>query len=271
MPAAETQEDGIDVMSPYYIHASDNPGQIFVSELLHDGNYGEWVADMSNALYAKNKIGFVDGTIPMPGNDSPNLAYLQCYGQRMAEECYEQGSQKQYDVFATVKTQILSMKPTVILGHAYHLVAEDEQQRLISAMHRPTAEVAAFQTQRNQYGQEGAEKRDWRKEKPKCGHCQKIGHTADRCYEVIGYPPDWKKSRREKKDKSGSWNDKKNGPKAAQVIVEGSPILGLSIQQYERLLQQLNVDVESNISPQQSQPNVNMAGTCYYATTCEDS
>ncbi|KAJ1418792.1 Retrotransposon gag domain [Sesbania bispinosa] len=79
MSAAETQESGIDVMSPYYIHASDNSGQIFVSELLHDGNYGEWVADMSNALYAKNKIGFVDGTIPMPGNDSPNLAYwMRC-------------------------------------------------------------------------------------------------------------------------------------------------------------------------------------------------
>ncbi|KAJ1377980.1 Retrovirus-related Pol polyprotein from transposon TNT 1-94 [Sesbania bispinosa] len=40
-------EGHIDVMSPYYIHASDSPGQIFVNELLHDGNYGEWVADMS--------------------------------------------------------------------------------------------------------------------------------------------------------------------------------------------------------------------------------
>ncbi|KAJ1410971.1 Retrovirus-related Pol polyprotein from transposon TNT 1-94 [Sesbania bispinosa] len=41
MPVAEIQEGGIDVMSPYYIHASDNQGKIFVSELLHDGNYGE--------------------------------------------------------------------------------------------------------------------------------------------------------------------------------------------------------------------------------------
>lgn len=59
-------------MSPYYLHASDHPGLIFVSELLNDGNYEEWVAYMSNALYAKNKIEFVDGSIPMPEVDSCN-------------------------------------------------------------------------------------------------------------------------------------------------------------------------------------------------------
>lgn len=31
----------IDIMSPYYIHAADHPGQNFVSEPLNDGNYGE--------------------------------------------------------------------------------------------------------------------------------------------------------------------------------------------------------------------------------------
>lgn len=48
------------------------------------------------------------------------------------------------EVFATVKTQILSVAPTLSLGHAYHLVAEDEQQRLISAMYKPVTETTAF-------------------------------------------------------------------------------------------------------------------------------
>lgn len=43
------------------------------------------------------------------------------------------------DVFSIVKTQILSMAPELNLGQAYHPVAEDEQQRMISAMTRPTA------------------------------------------------------------------------------------------------------------------------------------
>ncbi|KAL0303372.1 UNVERIFIED_CONTAM: hypothetical protein Sradi_6205300 [Sesamum radiatum] len=62
-------------MSPYYLYASGNPGQIYVSELLHDGNYGEWVNDMANALFAKNKIEFVDGTIQKPAANSPDLGH----------------------------------------------------------------------------------------------------------------------------------------------------------------------------------------------------
>nr|GMC66871.1 Integrase, catalytic core [Ipomoea batatas] len=63
----------IDPMSPYYLHASDAPGQVYVAELLRDGNSGEWVNDMRDALFAKNKMSFVDGTLIMPKPDSPYL------------------------------------------------------------------------------------------------------------------------------------------------------------------------------------------------------
>lgn len=46
----------------------------FVNEHLHVDNYSEWVVDMSKALYAKNKIGFVDDCVPMPKVDSGELA-----------------------------------------------------------------------------------------------------------------------------------------------------------------------------------------------------
>lgn len=61
----------VDVMSHYYISPSDNPGQIFVSEILRDGNYADWKEEMSNSLFAKNKIGFVDGSIPCSAEDTP--------------------------------------------------------------------------------------------------------------------------------------------------------------------------------------------------------
>lgn len=62
-------------MSPYYIHPSNHPGQVFVSEPLKDENYGEWIVDMRNALNVKNKIGFVDGTLPAPNANSSDLVH----------------------------------------------------------------------------------------------------------------------------------------------------------------------------------------------------
>ncbi|CAH9082553.1 unnamed protein product [Cuscuta epithymum] len=67
----------IDCMSPYYIQSGDKPGDVFVTSLLRDGNYGDWLDEMTNALYAKNKIGFVNGDIPMPEEKSPYLPYWQ--------------------------------------------------------------------------------------------------------------------------------------------------------------------------------------------------
>lgn len=64
----------IDISSPYFLSASDHPGQNFVGDnLLRDGNYSDWQNEMTNALFAKNKIGFVDGTTQMPSDDSPDL------------------------------------------------------------------------------------------------------------------------------------------------------------------------------------------------------
>ncbi|XP_031106230.1 uncharacterized protein LOC116010873 [Ipomoea triloba] len=89
--------------------------------------------------------------------------------------------------FSTVKSQILSAKPIPSLGRAYHMVSEDEQHRQISAAHKPMVEAAAFQMQKG------------RRDIPICGHCQKTGHTEDQCYEIIGYPADWRKGPRGKK------------------------------------------------------------------------
>ncbi|KAL8482471.1 hypothetical protein ACS0TY_028590 [Phlomoides rotata] len=69
----------VDVMSPYYIGSSDNPSHVFVTDLLSDGNYGDWSEEISNCLFAKNKFGFVDGSIPMPDEGTSEfLLWKRC-------------------------------------------------------------------------------------------------------------------------------------------------------------------------------------------------
>lgn len=57
---------------PMIVHNSENPGTHLVSTLLiGSANYLPWKESMLMALSAKNKLGFVDGSIKNPGSESP--------------------------------------------------------------------------------------------------------------------------------------------------------------------------------------------------------
>ncbi|KAL6134080.1 hypothetical protein ACLB2K_066313 [Fragaria x ananassa] len=45
---------------------SDHPGLVLVSKPLDGNNYASWCRAMSESLNAKNKLGFVNGTIKAP-------------------------------------------------------------------------------------------------------------------------------------------------------------------------------------------------------------
>jgi len=52
--------------SPFFLHSSDHPGLNIVSHVLDGSNYNNWSIAMRMSLDAKNKLSFVDGTLPRP-------------------------------------------------------------------------------------------------------------------------------------------------------------------------------------------------------------
>lgn len=63
-----------DRLHPYYLHHSDNPGFVLVSQPLIGENYPSWSQVMLIALSVKNKVGFIDGWLPKP-NSSDVVMY----------------------------------------------------------------------------------------------------------------------------------------------------------------------------------------------------
>ena len=63
----------------YYLHPSDNPGALLVSEIFTSENYIAWSQSMSIALTVKNKIAFVDGSLvqPITTDHSLRVAWLR--------------------------------------------------------------------------------------------------------------------------------------------------------------------------------------------------
>lgn len=68
-----TKQSDVMVTSPYALFSSDNPCALITSVQLKGDNYNEWPMEMENALRAKKKMGFVDGTLPKPSDDSAEL------------------------------------------------------------------------------------------------------------------------------------------------------------------------------------------------------
>ena len=59
-----------DLSNPYFTHHSDHPGLVLISKPLNGDNYLDWRRAMTLALNAKNKLGFVNGTIKAPSEET---------------------------------------------------------------------------------------------------------------------------------------------------------------------------------------------------------
>ncbi|XP_073260909.1 uncharacterized protein [Populus alba] len=68
-----------DSSSCYYLHPSDNPGALLVSEIFTGENYIAWSKSMTIALTVKNKIAFIDGSLVQLNttNQSLRMAWLR--------------------------------------------------------------------------------------------------------------------------------------------------------------------------------------------------
>ena len=56
-----------------YLHHSDHPGIRLASHPLIRDNYQTWSRAINMALSVKNKLGFINGTITVPGDSSKDF------------------------------------------------------------------------------------------------------------------------------------------------------------------------------------------------------
>uniref|UniRef100_A0A1S4CFZ9 Retrotransposon Copia-like N-terminal domain-containing protein n=1 Tax=Nicotiana tabacum TaxID=4097 RepID=A0A1S4CFZ9_TOBAC len=60
----------IDSSHPFFLHPLDYPGMNLVSSVFDGKSYGVWRRTVVIALYTKNKLDFIDGTISIPDESS---------------------------------------------------------------------------------------------------------------------------------------------------------------------------------------------------------
>ncbi|XP_025633115.1 uncharacterized protein [Arachis hypogaea] len=65
-----------DLANPYFLHQVDGLGLVLVSQSITGDNYDSWSCSLELALSVKNKLGFVDGSLPHPSADNPQQVTL---------------------------------------------------------------------------------------------------------------------------------------------------------------------------------------------------
>jgi len=81
IPVPLTDAAKTEISNPFFTNHSDNPGLMLISKPLNGDNYSVWRRAMTMALNSKNKLGFVNGTIkPPPEETNPDsyAAWSRC-------------------------------------------------------------------------------------------------------------------------------------------------------------------------------------------------
>ena len=86
MTAAISYATEMDSSNPFFLHHGDSPGAMIISKQLNSENYNTWKRAMLMALLAKNKLSFVNSTLPKPSNlyDSQGLTWINRNGPLLA-------------------------------------------------------------------------------------------------------------------------------------------------------------------------------------------
>jgi len=91
-----------DSSSPYFLNSSDNPGAILVSCLLKGDNYPTWRRAMMNALRAKNKLSFVDGSLLKLEEDNKEIQVWEKYNSMVISWIFNALTSELHDSVAYV-------------------------------------------------------------------------------------------------------------------------------------------------------------------------
>nr|KYP64303.1 hypothetical protein KK1_018896 [Cajanus cajan] len=129
---------------------------------------------MQVALSVKNKLAFIDGTLPKPASTDSTFAAWNHANNVVISWLYN------------------SVSKDIITSILFASTAQEIWDDLKTRFSRKNDNIA-FTVNSSQ----PATSRDrfTKKERPRCAHCDILGHTKDTCYKLVGYPPNYFKNR----------------------------------------------------------------------------
>ncbi|GKV10703.1 hypothetical protein SLEP1_g22030 [Rubroshorea leprosula] len=126
--------------------------------------------------------------------------------------------------FSTMLSQILNMELLPTLNMVYVMATKEEKQEAVAPSRGPIVEATTLVVRTGSNGRQNSIRRT------RCDHCKKLGHSKERCFEIIEYPPNWKSGGIRPKGKVDGQKSSKELIFATNVNLDSSNIEGSSYQ-----------------------------------------
>ncbi|GJZ06282.1 ribonuclease H-like domain-containing protein [Tanacetum coccineum] len=193
--------------NPLHVQNSDNSNSLTIPfKLLGIENYRIWSGAMKLALQARNKYGFVDGSC-LKESYATSLVYSKnaVVVWKELRETYDK-----VDGSIPVRSSLLTRDPLPEVKDAYNVISKEESHRGVPKSYggtesKPNATSFVAKTfnnnkqQFNNYSNNftrGSLSNVNRRPNPNLNfkHYGKIGHTIDRCFEIVGFLQGFKRN-----------------------------------------------------------------------------
>ncbi|GJU03463.1 putative transcription factor interactor and regulator CCHC(Zn) family protein [Tanacetum coccineum] len=228
--ASSSERSNIDQYDPLFLHSNDSSGLTLINfKLEGTGNYKIWNAAITIATHTKNKLGFLNEKLKRPKEEgfmqeqwdrcnsvvlnwilgcvSQDVFIGQVFsknaksGSSLSEHYYKFNALwRQYDSLVNLPDCICEnseklKKHNQLLKLMQFLIGLDEVYapiRSIILTTEPILDVKGAFATLSRMSLTGPRKLN----RPNlvCTHCNMNGHTADRCFELVGYPPNFKRN-----------------------------------------------------------------------------
>ncbi|XP_065628170.1 uncharacterized protein LOC112003573 [Quercus suber] len=203
--------------NPYFLPATESPRIVLTSQpLTGPENYMSWVRSMFLALSARNKFGFVNGSIPEPESSSPllntivfswltnslsmdlkvSVMYINT-AKDLWIDLRDRLSQGNTPRLLELQKEISHLSQGSLM--VCSLILQEEKRSIghgVNMVYSIEATAMYANNKRGHQGQNqgfhGGKGGNYKKEKPICTYCGLTSHIADKCYKLHGYPLGYK-------------------------------------------------------------------------------
>ncbi|KAG7590495.1 Retrotransposon Copia-like N-terminal [Arabidopsis suecica] len=165
--------------SPFFLHSADHPGLSIVTHTLDGSNYNNWSIAMRMSLDAKNKLSFVDGSLPRPDVDSSSFKIWSRCNSMVKAWILNVVNQQIYDSILYYEDAVEMWNDLYLRFRVSNLPRKYQLEQSITTLRQGTLDLATYYTKKKTLWEQLANTRSLTVKRCDCDHVKELMEEAE--------------------------------------------------------------------------------------------